>query len=94
MQFTIDHSKRRVVSGESSDYRIEVCHGGWGGQLGDRMLVSVIVKTVRRLGAGQNEWEADATLHLSLDRPAIEWLTTALADVKEGKEVGVYKTFS
>ena len=93
MKFAIEHAKQSL-SGESSEYQIEVNHGGWGGQLGDRMLVSVIVRTVKRTGPTEKTWEADSTLFLSLDRVAADWLRDALAKVSLGEAMGLKTMFS
>ena len=51
----------------ASEYQVEVAHGGWGGQIGDRMLVSTIVRIVKRIGDDPNKWEATetSTFHLT-----------------------------
>ena len=94
MKFEVEKTHEPILSGTSSEYQVEVCHGGWGGQLADGMLVSVIVRTVKRIGAGPDHWEAAETIFLSLDKDAAKWLADALAKVLSGAEVGVRRTFS
>jgi hypothetical protein len=78
MEFYVEEAQQKVLSGMAREYQVEVAHGGWGGQIGDRMLVSTIVRIVKRMGDDPNKWEATETIHLSLDRDAAKWLSDAL----------------
>jgi hypothetical protein len=94
MQFSIEELGKPVLSGEATEYQIEVDHGGFGGQLDDGMLVSAIVRTVKRLGSGPNQWESAATIFLSLDRVSAEWLAGALLQVTSGEAAGLRRMFA
>jgi len=70
MEFSIEQKGKTLLSGESSEYQIEVDHGGWGGQLGNGMLVSAIIRTINRIGNESHQWESEETFFLSLDKEA------------------------
>ena len=94
MKFWVEEAGKTVLSGDSCEYQVEVDHGGWGGQQGDGMLVSAIIRTASRSESDPNHWETVDTIHLSLDREAAEWLSDALARVASRSDVGLRKLFS
>jgi hypothetical protein len=94
MEFRVEKKGLSVLSGTSAEYQIEVDQGGWGGQLGDGMLVTAIIRTVKRLNHDPRLWEAEESILVSLDKEAAIWLSAAIAGVSSGESAGLRMMFS
>lgn len=94
MKFIIEEMGKTVLSGSSSEYHIEVCHGGYGGEIGNGLLINGIIKTVKRVEGSSFKWEPEQTFILSLDEDAAVWLAEAIMKISSGEGSGYRKLFN